>query len=151
MCISGQYIQSPIQTPSIVTTPEISSITRLRFPQVFLISEYSTLENIYTDFTRISSLSVIRRIIKVKLFLCLTNQELHHEGVWGNGCIDPHFLYLGTSCRWVVSFTPRPLYPRRRSPLNRRLGGPKVDLTTWRGKNFCPTGTWNSILRSSSP
>jgi hypothetical protein len=30
----------------------------------------------------------------------------------GNGCIDPHFLDLGTSWRWVVNFTPRPLYPR---------------------------------------
>jgi hypothetical protein len=28
-----------------------------------------------------------------------------HEGVWGSGCIDPHFLHLGTSWRWVVSFT----------------------------------------------
>jgi hypothetical protein len=34
----------------------------------------------------------------------------------GNGCIDPHFFYLGTSWRWVVNLTPRPLYPRGRSP-----------------------------------
>jgi hypothetical protein len=34
---------------------------------------------------------------KVKLSLCLTNQALCHEGVWGNGCIDPHFLEFGTS------------------------------------------------------
>jgi hypothetical protein len=26
------------------------------------------------------------------------------------------FLYLGTSLRWVVSFTPLPLYPREKSP-----------------------------------
>jgi hypothetical protein len=32
------------------------------------------------------------------------------EDVWGSGCIDPHFLDLGTSWRWVVSFTPLPLY-----------------------------------------
>jgi hypothetical protein len=35
---------------------------------------------------------------------------------------------LGTSCRWVISFTPRPLYPQRKSPLyplDRRLGGPQ--------------------------
>jgi hypothetical protein len=31
-------------------------------------------------------------------------------------CIDPHFLDLGTSWRWTVSFTPRPLYPRGKSP-----------------------------------
>jgi hypothetical protein len=36
---------------------------------------------------------------KVKLSLCLTNKTLHHEGVWGNGCIDLHFLDVGTSWR----------------------------------------------------
>jgi hypothetical protein len=46
------------------------------------------------------------------------------------GCtrIDPHFLDLGTSWRWVVNFTPRPLYPRGKCawyPLYRRLGGPQ--------------------------
>jgi hypothetical protein len=40
-------------------------------------------------------------------------------------CTDPHFLDLGTSWRWMVSFTPLTLYPRENSPrypLNRRLG-----------------------------
>ena len=32
--------------------------------------------------------------------------------------VAPPILNLGTTCRWMVSFTPRPLYP-----LNRRLGG----------------------------
>jgi hypothetical protein len=41
----------------------------------------------------------------------------------GSGCIAPYFLDLSTSWRWVVSFTPRPLYPRY--PLYRRLGGPQ--------------------------
>jgi hypothetical protein len=43
----------------------------------------------------------------------------------GSECIDPHFLDLDTSWRWVVSFTLRPLYSRGKSPryaLNRRLG-----------------------------
>jgi hypothetical protein len=42
----------------------------------------------------------------------------------GSGCADPRFLDLGTSLRWVVSFTPRPLYPRGKRhpyPLDRRL------------------------------
>jgi hypothetical protein len=30
--------------------------------------------------------------MKVKLSMCLTNEALRHEGVWGSGCIDPHFL-----------------------------------------------------------
>jgi hypothetical protein len=48
------------------------------------------------------------------------------------GCIDPHFLDLGISWRWVVSFTPRPLYTPGESPLfplDRRLGGPQSRLT----------------------
>jgi hypothetical protein len=64
-------------------------------------------------------------LLKVNLSLCLTNYPLRHEGVWVCGCIDPHFLDLGTSWRWVVSFTPRPLYPRGKSlryPLDWRLG-----------------------------
>jgi hypothetical protein len=32
------------------------------------------------------------------------------------GCIDSHFLDLGTSWRWVVSFTAQPLYPRGMGP-----------------------------------
>jgi hypothetical protein len=63
---------------------------------------------------------------KVKLSLCLSNNTLCQEGVWGSGCIDPHFLDLDTSWRWVVRFTPRLLYPRGKShryPLDRRLSG----------------------------
>jgi hypothetical protein len=38
------------------------------------------------------------------------------------------FFDLGTRWRWVVSFTPRPLYPQGKSPsypLDRSLGGPQ--------------------------
>jgi hypothetical protein len=65
---------------------------------------------------------------KVKLSLCLTNEVLCHEGEWGSGCIDPEFLDLGNSWRWVARFTPLPFYPRGKStryPLDRRLGGPQ--------------------------
>jgi hypothetical protein len=44
----------------------------------------------------------------------------------GEWMLDPHFLDLGTSWRWVVSFAPLPLYSRGKShwyPFNRRLGG----------------------------
>jgi hypothetical protein len=37
--------------------------------------------------------------VNVKLSLCLTNEELRHEGVWGSRCIDPHFPDLGTRSR----------------------------------------------------
>jgi hypothetical protein len=92
---------------------------------------------------------------KVKLSLCLTNYALRHEGVWGSGCIDTYFLDLGTSWRWAVSFTPRPLYPRRKSlryQLDRRLGGPQ----RWSGRRgedkiLDPRGTRTPNPRSSSP
>jgi hypothetical protein len=47
---------------------------------------------------------------------------------WGSGDIAPRILDLGTRWRWVVSFTPRPLYPQETSPwypLDRRLGEPQ--------------------------
>jgi hypothetical protein len=64
---------------------------------------------------------------KVKLSLCLTK---HHsmKTYCGSGGIVPQILDLGTRWRWVVSFMPRPLYPRGKSPwypLDRRLGGPQ--------------------------
>jgi hypothetical protein len=45
---------------------------------------------------------------------------------WGSEGIGPRILNIGTGWRWVVSFTPRPLYPQEKSPwypLDRRLGG----------------------------
>jgi hypothetical protein len=33
------------------------------------------------------------------------------EAYWGSGGIAPRILGLGTRWRWVVSLTPRPLYP----------------------------------------
>jgi hypothetical protein len=64
---------------------------------------------------------------KGKVALCFTK---HHamKIYWGNGGIAPRIIDLGTRWRWVVSFTPRPLYPQGKNPwypLNRRLGGPQ--------------------------
>jgi hypothetical protein len=36
---------------------------------------------------------------KVKFALCLTNEVLCHEDVWGSGCVGPCFLDLNTSWR----------------------------------------------------
>jgi hypothetical protein len=63
---------------------------------------------------------------KVKMSLCLIKE--HHEEVLGSGSITPRILNLGIRWRWVVSFTPRPLYPLGKScwcPLNRRMGEPQ--------------------------
>jgi hypothetical protein len=57
----------------------------------------------------------------------------------GSGCIDPHFPDLGTSWRWVVSFTPRPLYPLY--PLDRRLGGPQ-NQSGWHGEEKISIFWW---------
>jgi hypothetical protein len=74
------------------------------------------------------------------LSLCLTNWALLlHEVVCGSGCIDPHFLDLSISWRWVVSFTPRPLYPRERAPGTHWIGGwvgPRAGLDDMEKRKF---------------
>jgi hypothetical protein len=49
-----------------------------------------------------------------------------HEYVWGSRGITPLILSLCNRWRWVVGFTPRPLYPEKEPQcfLKRRLGGP---------------------------
>jgi hypothetical protein len=62
---------------------------------------------------------------KVKFSLCLANYHTM-KTYWGSEGIAPSILNLNTRWRWVVSFTPRPLYLRGKStryPLVRRLGG----------------------------
>jgi hypothetical protein len=54
----------------------------------------------------------------------------HHamKAYWRSGDIAPRIIDLGTRWRWVVSFTPWPLYPQGKSPpypLDRRLSGPQ--------------------------
>jgi hypothetical protein len=61
------------------------------------------------------------------LSLCLTKYHAM-KTYWGSGGIAPRILDLGTRWRWMVSFTPRPLYPQGKNPwytLNRRLGEPQ--------------------------
>jgi hypothetical protein len=57
---------------------------------------------------------------------------------WGSGGIASRILDLGTRWKWVVSFTPRPLYPKGKSPwypLDRRLGGPQSRSGRGGGEN----------------
>jgi hypothetical protein len=52
----------------------------------------------------------------------------------GSGCIDPHFLDLGTSWKWVVSFT-----PGERAPGTHYIGGcvgPRAGLDDVEKKKF---------------
>jgi hypothetical protein len=69
--------------------------------------------------------------------------------------ISTHYSFLnrGIRLRWVVSFTPWPLYPREkraRYPLYRRLGGPQS--RSRRGgeeKSLIntQTGNWNPVIQ----
>jgi hypothetical protein len=64
-------------------------------------------------------------------------------------------LVLGTRWRWVVSFTPRPLYSRGKSPrypLDRRLDGPQSRYGRCGGEKFLDlTENRTSTPRSSNP
>jgi hypothetical protein len=74
----------------------------------------------------------------------------------GSGSMDQGLIHLGTSWRWVVSFTPLPLYPspgkEPPGPLDRRLGGPQSQ-SGWAGevKILYSTGTRTLMSLSSSP
>jgi hypothetical protein len=68
-----------------------------------------------------------KQSFKVK-FVPLLNKVSRHEYVspaslsmkpgrrMGSGSIAPRIPNIGTRWKWVVYFTPRPLYPRRKSP-----------------------------------
>jgi hypothetical protein len=72
--------------------------------------------------------------LKVKLSVRLTK---HHvmKTYWQSGVIAPRILWPRHRWRWVVSFTPRPLHPQRKSlwyPLDRSLVGPQsLHISTW--------------------
>jgi hypothetical protein len=46
---------------------------------------------------------------------CLIEHDNANTG-WGSGGIAPRVLNYGTRWRWVVSFTPRPIYRREKNP-----------------------------------
>jgi hypothetical protein len=52
-----------------------------------------------------------------KLNSCPCALTEHHamKANWGSGGLTPRILDLGARGRWVVSFTPRPLYPQGKS------------------------------------
>jgi len=38
-------------------------------------------------------------------------EALHHDGILGSGGTSPPILNFINRCKWVISFTPRLLYP----------------------------------------
>jgi hypothetical protein len=74
----------------------------------------------------------------------------------GSACRDPHFFDFSTNYSWVVSFTPRPLYPRERAPGTHSIGWvePRIGLDDVEDRNFLTyrdTGTQTSTPWSFSP
>jgi hypothetical protein len=79
------------------------------------------------------------------------NQATPHGHVWGSGGIVPRIIDLGTRCRWVVRFMPRPLYPPGKEPPvpnEKEAGwGPEPVWTQWpRGKIPVPTGDRTPVV-----
>jgi len=69
---------------------------------------------------------------------------------WGNAGIAPYILNLGIRCRWVVSFTPRPLYPWGKNPQYPVGGwvGPRAGMDSMaKRKNLTvvPAGNWSPV------
>jgi hypothetical protein len=63
------------------------------------------------------------KVVPVLFFLTEHHTMKAYWGRWGTA---PCILELGTWWRWLISFTPWPLYPQEKRPcylLNRRLGG----------------------------
>jgi hypothetical protein len=59
---------------------------------------------------------------------CASTEHHATKTYWGSGCIPPRILDLCIRWRWVVIFTPRPIYTQGKSPwypLDRSLDGPQ--------------------------
>jgi hypothetical protein len=81
-------------------------------------------------------------------------EALRHEDVWGSGYIDTRFLDLVTSWRWMVNFTPWPLYPLGKSLSGRCFPGALVapdlrKILKWSFKKWgvrCSCGSdWGTV------
>jgi hypothetical protein len=98
-----------------IILPSSSSSRTFRLSKTCPHQNYKCLSFIHSNYK--SSHSFIHSIkVKVKLSLCLTKHRAM-KTYWESGNIGPRIIDLGTRWRWVVSFTPRLLYPQGKSPL----------------------------------
>jgi hypothetical protein len=67
--------------------------------------------------------------------------EIGHKDVLCSGGTAPRILNLGAKLRWVVSFTPQPLYSRY------PLVGPKPVWMQWRRGKLSPAGNWTPTVQ----
>jgi hypothetical protein len=70
-----------------------------------------------------------------------------HIGEWR---CNSTFLYFGSRWRWVVSFTPLPLYPQEEVPGIHSIGdsvGPRAGLDTVERRKSCTVGNQTRIVQ----
>jgi hypothetical protein len=92
--------------------------------------------------------SVAQSPTKDKLAAVL-HYRLRHENVLGSGGIAQRILNLGTRWRWVISFTLRPLYSRKESPVPIGLEAGWASELVWTGGRreiSLPCTCWGSNL-----
>jgi len=91
---------------------------------------------------------------KVKVVPLLFFLTEHHamKACGGSGGVAPRIFYLGTTWRWLVIFTLRPLYPRERDPSTHWIGGcvgPRVIPDAVVKKKIpSPRREWTSTMSS---
>jgi hypothetical protein len=104
------------------------------------IDDKSQLRNDFPEYFRGFTL---RKRVTFSFYLIKQHFMKTYEGV--------DIVDLGTRCRWVVSFTPRPLGPSRNSPwypLGRRLGWPQSRSRRYEGeKAFGPCRESNTAAQ----
>jgi hypothetical protein len=100
-----QICTNPVYPAWLIKCDAIMAYTTMIRERIEVLIDYGSV--------RICKVRMIK--VKIKLSLCLTK---HHamKTYWGSGGIAPRIFDLGTRWRWVVSFTPRPLYPQGKSP-----------------------------------
>jgi hypothetical protein len=123
-------------------------------PYVQLLPQCTRLVKIFWSGKRNVTWNSTYTFIKVKIKLSLFLTKLHAmKTYWGSGGIALRILDLATRWRWMVSFTPRPLYPRERAPGTHWIRG-WVGLRAGLNAMVCrkiPSPCPDSNPQSSSP
>jgi hypothetical protein len=120
----------------------------LKIVFIFLIFALTIYSEVGTEFSHVK--------VKLSLWLTTSNYTLcRREGAWGSGYIDPHFLDLGISWRWVARFTPLALTLGERATDTHWIGGwigPRAGLDDTKQRNFLTLPELGTLTpRSSGP
>jgi hypothetical protein len=91
-----------------------------------MVSSQATDASSWVTYSTFSGFCTVR-LMNLAKSLCFLTEHHAMKAYWGSGGTS-RILDLGTRCRWMISFTIRPLYSQGKSPcypLHRRLGGPQ--------------------------